>query len=90
MYSPQESSRQDIQELEWHDCPELFMLVSGRLNLLIRKGTNLIEVPLEPLKPILVTSPHNGFCPDGPGTGIAIVVERDRFVTHYRNVDEIW
>ena len=42
------------------------------------------EQPLEPGRPVLVASPHCGFCPDGPHTGVALVVERDAFTTEYR------
>jgi hypothetical protein len=42
------------------------------------------EQELRPLEPVLVASPHAGYCPDGPHTGIALVVERDAFTTEYR------
>jgi hypothetical protein len=84
MYSPAEASAADCQELERHDCPELFVLISGRMTLLCAEGGALKEIPLEQGKPLLVTVPHNGFCPDGPHTGVAMVVERDAFETEYR------
>jgi hypothetical protein len=31
-----------------------------------------------------VTAPHNGFCPNGPHSGTALVIERDSFDTEYR------
>lgn len=88
IYSPAEASRADVKELETHDCPELFLLLSGALTLVIKEKGEVKEIPLELLKPILVTAPHNGYCPSGPGTGVALVVERDRFVTEYRTVEE--
>ncbi len=88
IYSPSETAPEHMLELESHDCPELFLLLSGRLTLVIKEDGVVKEIPLEPLKPILVTAPHNGYCPDGPGTGVALVVERDAFVTEYRTPDK--
>ncbi len=88
VYSPAETAPGDIEALERHDCPELFLLLSGRVHLLMAIDGELREVPLEPGKPILVTTPHCGFCPDGPHTGTAFVVERDSFDTEYRAPDE--
>jgi len=87
-YSPTDASRSDIVELESHDCPELFVLVSGALTLVVKERGQVKEIALEPMKPILVTAPHNGYCPKGPCSGVALVVERDRFSTEYRKVEE--
>lgn len=84
VYSPGETCPADIAELEKHDCPELFLLLSGRVTLLLAKDGRLQELPLDPGRPVLVDAPHCGFCPDGPHTGQAFVVERDRFDTEYR------
>lgn len=89
LYSPPEASAEEISELETHDCPELFQLLSGALTLLLFEDGELRQVPLEPGRPVLVTAPHSGFCPGGPHTGVALVVERDRFSTLYRTVDEL-
>jgi hypothetical protein len=88
LYSPAESGRGDIAELEQHDCPELFLLLSGRLTLVIAREGRVDEVELEAGRPILVESPHNGFCPGGPHSGVALVIERDRFTTVYRTPNE--
>lgn len=85
-YSPSTTRPDDLTELERHDCPELFMLVSGRLGLLLVENGATRELMLEAGRPTLVTAPHAGFCPDGPHTGVAIVVERDAFDTEYRSV----
>lgn len=83
IYSPSESAVAECIELEKHSCPELFVLLEGKLTLLIAKDRRLVELPLELGKPVLVQSPHTGFCPDGPYTGRALVVERDEFDTEY-------
>lgn len=89
LYSPNLCSRADVTELERHDCPELFLLLDGRLTLVLSEGGGRVrEVALDIGKPVLVTSPHNGYCPDGPHTGRALVVERDAFQTEYRDVSD--
>ncbi len=89
LYSPELSSLEEVRELERHDCPEFFWLVSGHVTLVLSDGAGgLREVPLEPGRPVLVEAPHSGYCPDGPHTGVALVVERDVFSTEYRTGDE--
>ena len=88
VYSPEVGTPQDIDELEWHDCPELFLLISGRVSLLLRDDDGERIVDLEAGKPIHVTCFHAGFCPDGPFTGQALVIERDAFNTIYKRRGE--
>ena len=88
VYSSQYSSLSEITELEQHSCPEFFLLLQGRLTLLLAKNRKLLELPLEIGKGVLVTAPHAGFCPDGPQTGKALVVERDTFTTKYASPQE--
>jgi hypothetical protein len=90
LYSPDLGSLAEVRELERHDCPELFLLLSGALTLVLADPaaeSGLRELALEVGRPVLVTAPHNGYCPRGPGTGLAFVVERDRFDTEYRPAD---
>lgn len=88
VYCPSESSAAQLSELEQHDCPELFLLMSGRLILVIADGSSTREIELMQGTPVLVQSPHSGYCPDGPHTGTAFVVERDSFDTEYRTAQE--
>ncbi len=85
IFSPEATSPEDCPELERHSCPELFLLLEGRLTLLLHDGDQVVQLPLEPGRPVLVRQPHAGFCPDGPFTGRALVVERDAFSTEYRD-----
>lgn len=86
VFAPPESSPDEVKELERHDCPELFLLLSGRVTLVLSDGNGGIrELQLEPGKPVLVESPHSAYCPDGPHTGTCFVVERDAFMTEYRD-----
>ncbi len=87
-YSPEQNDLVQIDKLEKHTCPELFMLIEGELTLLIAKNGKLQTVKLEKNKPILIDTWHNGFCPNGSFTGKALVVERDNFVTEYKTVKD--
>jgi len=87
-YSPEQNDIVQIDKLEKHTCPELFMLIEGTLTLVIAKDNKLQTIKLEKHKPILIDTWHNGFCPNGPFTGKALVVERDNFVTEYRTVKD--
>ena len=91
IYAPALCRREEIRELERHDCPELFCLLGGRLTLVLADADapgGLRELPLAVGRPVLVAAPHDGFCPDGPHTGAALVVERDSFDTEYRSPEE--
>lgn len=88
LYSPDIASAKEIKRLEKHSCSEFFILLSGKLNLLIENdaeaGLKIIE--LEAFKPILINTWHSGFCPDGPYTGSALVVELGDFTTEYKDL----
>lgn len=86
VYSPSLAARAQVQELERHDCPELFVLLRGRLILVVAGPGGVRELELQQGKPVLISAPHSGYCPDGPHTGAAFVVERDSFDTEYRGV----
>jgi hypothetical protein len=87
LYSPELASPEQVLELERHDCPELFFLIDGELTLVLSdRAGGTREVRLEPGRPVLVSAPHSGYCPAGPFTGRALVVERDAFETEYRPV----
>lgn len=89
LYSPEFGRKEDITELEQHDCPELFVLLSGRVTLVLSDSRGgLVELPLERDRPVLVRAPHSAFCPDGPFAGTALVVERDQFITEYRAIKD--
>lgn len=83
-YSPPQSRKDEIKRLEKHSCVELFMLLSGRLTLVIDEGGGEYELPLKLHQPVMVIGRHSGYCPQGPHTGTALVVERDEFSTIYR------
>jgi hypothetical protein len=84
-YSPPQRNATAVKFLEKHTCVELFLLLSGSVTLIIDDGSGEYELPLEPMKPVMVAGWHAGFCPDGAFAGTALVVERDRFSTIYRD-----
>lgn len=82
IYAPPEARREEVVELERHDCPELFLLLEGRMTLVLADGQGgTRELPLQAGRPVLVSAPHSAYCPDGPHAGVAFVVERDAFLT---------
>jgi hypothetical protein len=83
LFSPSSARSGDVTELETHTCPELFLLLSGRVILLLDTGSGLREIELRRGRPVLVTAAHAAYCPDGSGTGTCLVVERDFFETTY-------
>lgn len=83
VYSPSATEAEACVDLERHSCPELFILLTGRLSLVLLDTDGRRIVELEPERPLLVTTPHAGFCPDGPHAGRALVIERDAFCTAY-------
>lgn len=88
VYSPPATRASQCPELERHTCPELFLLLSGALTLVLAEAGGVRELPLEVGRPVLVTVPHSGFCPTGPHGGSALVIERDAFATEYRSPEE--
>lgn len=91
IYSPSAARAEDLEELERHTCPELFLLLGGRVRLVLFDADapeGRRELELEAGRPVLVSAPHNGYCPDGPHKGTAFVVERDEFATEYRSSGE--
>jgi hypothetical protein len=88
IYSPAHQSLDQLQQLEQHNCPELFVLLEGEMTLVLALEGELISRPLPKGQPILVTAPHNGYCPQGPHSGTALVVERDHFTTEYRSINQ--
>jgi len=87
-YSPALTCPRDCVELERHSCPELFLLLSGSVSLVLAESGRLRTLALELGRPALITAPHSGFCPEGPHKGVALVVERDSFETEYRSAQE--
>ncbi|MCP4134011.1 MAG: hypothetical protein GY754_23775 [bacterium] len=81
IYKPECNSVEEIQELEKHTCPELFLCCGGKMGLLVSDGSNEEIIHMEPGEAIELTEYHNGFAVDPEG--YFFVVERTDFSTEY-------
>ena len=90
IYSPEFGSPEEIHELEKHSCPEFFYLIEGKLSLLLfhEESATFEVLDLKEGEPVMVETWHNGFCPNGPFTGRALVIERDNFKTTLKTKKE--
>ncbi|HOE20294.1 MAG: hypothetical protein KBG92_00480 [Spirochaetes bacterium] len=86
IYHPEYNSAREIDRLEKHSCPELFICVNGQCGLLLREGNREHQLIMNPLEAIMVTSYHNGFKVDNDG--FFIVAERTDFTTHFIERDK--
>lgn len=84
-YVPENKSKDEIEVLEKHNIPEFFLLIEGRVSLLIKENEKLKVLPLKKNEIAIVDTYHNGFSPKGK-KGIALVIERDTFKTIYLNL----
>ncbi len=87
VYVPENLKMEDIKFLERHDAPELFILVKGKMILVVADGNNLEEIEMKHNIPYIVTGWHNAYRPKGT-EGVALVIERDGVKTEYRNIRE--
>ena len=65
------------------------MLVEGNVTLVVEENSQRKKLQLEHGKPVMVSTWHNAYCPDGAYTGKVFVVERDEFITEYKSVKEL-
>jgi len=89
IYSPELASAEEVKELEKHTCPELFILISGSISLIVVENSIKKIIELKQNEPILINTWHNGFCPNGKFTGQALVIERDQFETTYEDINTL-
>ena len=83
VYVPEHSARSEVKYLERHDAPELFLLIRGRIVLLLSKdGRSIVEKPMEEGKIYIVEEWHNAYRPGGC-EGVALVIERMDIKTEY-------
>lgn len=79
IYRPEFKCEKEIQVLERHSCPELFLCMNGRMGLVIRDEGGERTIVVEPGQALNVTGFHNGFSIDP--AGYFFVVERTAFET---------
>ncbi|MBF0313958.1 MAG: hypothetical protein HQK50_10380 [Oligoflexia bacterium] len=85
LYSPKFTSLAEVERFEKHTCDEFFMLIAGKVSLVLVQKGHIKVVPLKLFQPMMVSDWHNGFSPKGSYTGKVLVVERDRFTTLYKS-----
>jgi len=86
IYVPEYSSRNEVKYLEKHNAPELFLLVKGKIILLLSEDSkNVVEKPMEEGKIYIVTEWHNAYRPNGC-EGVALVIERLDIETEYAEI----
>ncbi len=87
LYRPEFKSLDEISYLEKHDRPELFLLLSGKIVLVVQNEgmDNVQEIELRKDKLYIVEEWHNGYRPGGC-EGIALVVEAYDTTTIYRDI----
>ena len=75
IYVPEYTSREEIKQLEKHNVPELFLLISGSIVLVTSiDGEKIIETPMEPGVLYIIDEWHNAYRPGGK-EGVALVIE---------------
>ena len=81
IYKPEFTVIDDIDILEKHTCPELFICCGGRAGLLCGFGADERIIEMNPGEALMVEDYHNGFIIDDDG--YFTVVERSNFTTEY-------
>ncbi len=81
VWIPEFNSREEVDYLEKHSYPELFLLLKGRIVLLVSEdGKNIEELELKAGEPVIVYGWHNGY---KIGDGEALIVEFDGNTTEF-------
>ncbi len=83
IYRPEFGSREEVKELEKHDAPELFLLLEGRVVLLLQEEEEEVkELELRAGEAVILDCWHNAYSPDRSGQ--ALVVERTGVRTEFK------
>jgi len=82
VYRPKFTARSQISKLEKHAGPELFSLVKGKVNLVLKEKGRIKEVALRLGEAVVTDTWHNGYRPGGE-EGICLVIERDGNPSRY-------
>lgn len=85
IYIPEFTDASEIQKFEKHSGPELFLLLEGKVTLVLLENKRRKEVPLKKDKVVVVNTWHNAYRPKG-AKGVALVIERDNIATQWKRV----
>jgi len=86
VYVPKFNSIKEVEWLECHDAPELFLLVRGSVVLVTSSdGKGVVETRMEPGIIYIVDEWHNAYRPEGL-EGVTLVVEKTGIKTEFLNI----
>lgn len=80
IYIPEFTDACEIQKFEKHNGPELFLLLQGKVTLVLLEGNKRRKVPLKKDEVVIVNTWHNAYRPKG-GKGVVLVIEKDNIST---------
>ncbi len=83
LYSPEFTKDGEIKKFEKHSGPELFLLLEGKMTLVLLKSKGREEIPLKKDEAVIVDTWHNAYRPRGC-KGVALVVEKDNISTQWK------
>ena len=84
-YRPEFRRREEIIKLEKHNAPELFLLLEGKITLVIKEeGRRIKEIEMKKGEIIVLDCWHNAYSRDG--RGVALVVEREDIETEFMKI----
>ena len=85
IYVPEFTDSSEIQKFEKHNGPELFLLLQGKVTLVLLKHKKYKEIPLKKHEIVIVNTWHNAYRPKG-SKGVVLVIERDNISTQWKRV----
>ena len=85
IYTPEFTAISQIQKFEKHNGPELFLLLEGKVTLILLEGNKRRKVPLKKGEVVIVNTWHNAYRPKG-GKGVVLVIEKDNISTQWKRV----
>ena len=83
LYSPEFTKAGEIKKFEKHSGPELFLLLEGRMTLVLLTPKGREEIPLKKGEAVIVDTYHNAYRPRG-AKGLALVIEKDNISTQWK------
>lgn len=87
IYIPEFTDASQIQKFEKHNGPELFLLLEGKVTLVLleHKHKRYKKVPLKKGEVVIVDAWHNAYRPKG-SKGVVLVIEKDNISTRWKSV----
>ena len=83
IYIPEFTDASQVKKFEKHSGPELFLLLEGKVTLVLLEGKKHKKVPLKKNEIVIVSTWHNAYRPKG-GKGVVLVIERDNISTQWK------